>query len=158
NAALGNGRRDAGQTNVSSTKNHNGGDLPSPDRKSSTQFPGGKVVARVLTDDAGRFDFPNLKPGAYQLRAQVLGGVAWCDAGRIFFASSGLRAEEVARLKEIEFRLAPFKKGHWTVYDYRNGLPSTHVRKLWVDPEGVLWVATMGGVSRFDGNQFVNLT
>ena len=125
-----------------------------PDR-----FPPGTVVARVLTDETGHFDFPGLKPGPYQLRAQVIGGGAWCDGGRIFFPRPGMPEAEFNRLKSIDFRLAPFKKGSWTTYDSSQGLPSNEIRKFWYDAEdGSLWIATMGGVSRFDGQEFVNLT
>ena len=34
----------------------------------------GEVVATVLSDEAGKYQFINLKPGPYQLRCQVLGG------------------------------------------------------------------------------------
>jgi len=123
------------------------------------QFPPGTVVARVLTDENGHFDFPNPKPGGYQLRAQVIGGWAWCDGGRIFFPRAGLPEAEFTRLKSIDFRLAPFKKGFWTTYDSSQGLPSNEIRKFWYDADdGSLWIATMGGVSRFDGKEFVNLT
>ena len=37
----------------------------------------GTVVATLLTKDDGSFDFPNLRPGVYQLRCQVPGGRAW---------------------------------------------------------------------------------
>jgi len=115
------------------------------------QLPAGTVVARVLTDENGAFDFPNLKPGAYQLRAHVLGGKTWCDGGKIFRLRSEMPEAEITQLKTIPFQLAPFKKGYWTKYDAQSGLPSNHIRKFWVDPDGLLWVATMGGVSRFDG-------
>ena len=52
-----------------------------------SQFPAGTVVATVLTDEQGNFKFPNVKPGAYQVRAQIPGGRAWFDAGRILYAN-----------------------------------------------------------------------
>ena len=126
---------------------------------SPDQFPPGTVVARVLTDETGHFDFPGLKPGAYQLRAQVIGGWAWCEGGKIFFPRAGMPEAEFSRLKSIDFRLAPFKKGFWTTYDSSQGLPSNEIRKFWYNADdGSLWIATMGGVSRFDGQEFVNLT
>jgi streptogramin lyase len=52
----------------------------------------------------------------------------------------------------------PFKKGHWTTYNTSDGLPSNSIRKLWYDVEdGSLWIATSGGVSRFDGKEFTSL-
>jgi signal transduction histidine kinase/ligand-binding sensor domain-containing protein/DNA-binding response OmpR family regulator len=140
-----------------------GRDVPIAPRRAEdsppSQFPTGKVVARMQTDEAGHFDFPNLKPGGYQLRAQVIGGTAWCDGGKIFFARSDLPDAERARLRSIEFRLAPFKKGHWRTYNSSDGLPSNEIAKFWFDSEdGSLWIATKGGVSRFDGKEFTNLT
>jgi signal transduction histidine kinase/DNA-binding response OmpR family regulator/ligand-binding sensor domain-containing protein/protocatechuate 3,4-dioxygenase beta subunit len=124
-----------------------------------TQFPSGTVVERVLTDENGNFSFKNVKPGAYQLRAQVLGGSVWCDNGRIYFTRSEMPEAEFARLRSINFQIAPFKKGFWTTYDSSQGLPSNEIRKFWYDAsDGSLWIATMGGVSRFDGKEFVNLT
>jgi signal transduction histidine kinase/ligand-binding sensor domain-containing protein/CheY-like chemotaxis protein len=122
-------------------------------------FPAGTVVARTLTDEAGAFRFANVKPGAYQLRAQVVDGKAWFDAGRILYALDDTTNAERAGLKSIEFHLAPFKKGYWKTYNTSDGLPSNDVNKFWFDPEdGSLWIATTGGVSRFDGKEFSNLT
>src|SRR5439155_24503650 len=40
-----------------------------------------------------------------------------------------------------------------------HGLPSNTIHKFWFDSEdGSLWIATAGGVSRFDGKEFTNLT
>lgn len=123
------------------------------------QFPAGEIVKRTLTDENGHFEFAKLEPGAYQLRAQVLAGEVWLDAGRIFYVQVDLSAQERAELRSLEFKVAPFKKGHWTTYSSRDGLPSNHIRKFWVDAtDGSLWIATGGGVSRFDGHEFVNLT
>jgi streptogramin lyase len=125
----------------------------------SEAFPEGTVIARVLTDENGAFDFVNVKPGGYQLRAQVLGGKAWYDGGRILYLQSDPSSKETESIKVIDFRLAPFKKGHWRSYDSSNGLPSNEIRKFWYDEsDGSLWIATKGGVSRFDGKEFTNLT
>jgi hypothetical protein len=124
----------------------------------ATNFPGGQVVTRVLTDDQGKFRFPNVRPGRYQVRAQMLGGKQWFDGGRIMYASADVPDAERASMQSLEFRIAPFKKGHWTPYDSSSGLPPFAIRKLDLDPEGVLWIATLGGVCRFDGNDFVTLT
>jgi signal transduction histidine kinase/ligand-binding sensor domain-containing protein len=42
---------------------------------------------------------------------------------------------------------------HYTAAD---GLPQDHVQKLAADDEGFLWIATAAGLSRFDGQRFVN--
>jgi signal transduction histidine kinase/ligand-binding sensor domain-containing protein len=124
----------------------------------SPVFPTGRVVAKTLTDATGAFEFHDLAPGRYQLRAHVLGGREWHDAGRILYVQPDLPERDKARLESITFSLAPFKKGHWRTYTTRDGLPSNHVRKLWIAPDGALWIATRAGVSRFDGHSFKNLT
>jgi len=131
--------------------------IPSSNARRLTGFPHGMVVAKTLTDENGLFDFL-VEPGAYQLRAEVMKGRAWFDAGRILYARADLPQAEKASLRALEFRLAPFKKGHWTTWNSVNGLPSNEIRRFWVDPDGVLWIATTGGISRFDGAEFVNLT
>ena len=125
----------------------------------ASQFPSGTFAERTVTDDNGEFDFKNLKPGDYQLRAQVIGGQVWYDLGHILFPRADMPDSEFARLKSLSFQIAPFKKGVWTSFDSSQGLPSNEIRKFWYDAEdGSLWIATMGGVSRFDGKEFVNLT
>jgi ligand-binding sensor domain-containing protein len=127
-------------------------------RSVASQFPPGTVVARVLTDENGSFDFPNLKPGAYQLRAQVPGGANWFESGRVFFTSPDMPGTELARLKSIEFRLAPFKKGRWTKYTSLDGLPMNATGRTILDADGTQWIGCAMGLAHFDGRQFVNLT
>jgi len=43
----------------------------------------------------------------------------------------------------------------WTVAD---GLVDDRVEDLWEDREGILWIATLGGISRFEGSRFHNYT
>jgi signal transduction histidine kinase/DNA-binding response OmpR family regulator/ligand-binding sensor domain-containing protein len=45
-----------------------------------------------------------------------------------------------------------------TRYTTADGLIDDHVTALWSDPDGVLWIGTENGVSRFDGQSFVNYT
>src|SRR5262245_24053207 len=60
-----------------------------PVTAAATQYPAGTVVTRVLTDEFGNFDFANVQPGRYQLRAQVLHEQAWYQAGGILLAEGG---------------------------------------------------------------------
>ena len=41
----------------------------------------------------------------------------------------------------------------WT---FNDGLPSNHVNAIAQGPEGFLWIATVSGLTRFDGNEFKN--
>ncbi len=43
-------------------------------------------------------------------------------------------------------------------YDVRSGLTHSQVRSLAQDKHGYLWVGTLGGLSRFDGREFVQYT
>lgn len=44
------------------------------------------------------------------------------------------------------------------VYNSSNGLPSSTVFEVIQDRDGFIWIATLGGVSRFDGERFTNFT
>ncbi len=48
-------------------------------------------------------------------------------------------------------KAAQYSIGHWGL---RDGLPQSQVNALHQDEEGLLWVATMGGLARFDGILF----
>jgi len=70
-----------------------------------------------------------------------------------------LRVEPNKTLANIDFRVAPFKKGTWRNYATLDGLPANAIKDIYCDPDGVLWFATDGGgVSRYDGKEFVNFT
>src|ERR1700747_318408 len=43
-------------------------------------------------------------------------------------------------------------------YTTKNGLANSIVNHIFLDSHGYLWFATQGGVSRFDGKNFVNYT
>ena len=58
----------------------------------------------------------------------------------------------------IDFRFAPFKKGTWKSYTTLDGLPHHWLEAIHRTPDGVLWFGTSGGVSRYDGKEFVNFT
>jgi len=120
----------------------------------------GKVIDTVLSDESGRYRFVNLKPGAYQVRCQVLGGYVYYgeEAGEQG-DDDILRVEQGGTLKNIDFRFAPFKKGTWKTYTYLDGLASNNqVWSIHSDTDGILWFGTGSGVSRYDGKRFINFT
>ena len=122
------------------------------------QFPAGAVVDTVVTDEQGNFKFPNVKPGVYQVRAHIPGGRAWLDAGRVLYVNPEASDAERARLANLDFRLAPFIHGHWKRFGVADGLPSAQVFRVMFAQDGAAWFATSGGISRFDGYEFSNLT
>jgi len=50
------------------------------------------------------------------------------------------------------------RTGLWQTYSIADGLPSSHISHIMQDTRGYLWLATDGGLCRFDGEQFVIYT
>jgi hypothetical protein len=70
-----------------------------------------------------------------------------------------LQVERDKTLENIDFRFAPFKKGVWRIFTTLDGLAHGVVTDIYRDPANVMWIATEeGGISRYDGKEFVNLT
>jgi signal transduction histidine kinase/ligand-binding sensor domain-containing protein/DNA-binding response OmpR family regulator len=70
-----------------------------------------------------------------------------------------LQVEKGQTFAGIDFRISDFKKGTWRNYHYFDGLQDTHINSIYVDPNGIMWFGTYsGGVSRFDGKEFVTFT
>ena len=59
-------------------------------------------------------------------------------------------------LRNVEFRLQPFKKGTWRTFTTEQGLPNNEVKKIVEGADGGLWISTDAGVCYFDGNTFQN--
>ncbi|MRR39015.1 hypothetical protein EG829_31085, partial [bacterium] len=113
------------------------------------------VVATALTDAEGNFRFGNVKPGIYQLRAQVPGGRFWLDAGALHYALTELPDADRQKLANLDLRLAPFKKGRWKKYSGADGLPGNILGSLSFGPDDALWIGSLRGLTRFDGKEFV---
>ena len=122
----------------------------------------GKVIATTLSDNSGRYRFVNLEAGSYQVRCQVLGGYVYYratesamedDLGDILHIQNG------KTLANVDFHFAEFKKGTWRSYTSLDGLAFDVIHSIDGTPDGIIWFATEGGgVSRYDGKEFVNLT
>ncbi|HEV2210693.1 MAG TPA: response regulator [Verrucomicrobiae bacterium] len=134
--------------------------LPKRTRSNRESFPPGTVVAAVLTQDDGSFDFANLRPGVYQLRCQIPGGRAWFKAGHPLYLEPNISETEIAKLKSLQWPIAPFRKGRWTRFGVLDGLSANRTGRLIFTPQGRLWLNTGGGggLSRFDGREFFNFT
>jgi len=124
----------------------------------------GKTIATALSDEDGKYQFINLKPGRYQVRCQVLDGYVYYGENRTSkpissstYSPINLQVKQGKSLKNIDFRFAPFKKGSWKNYGYLDGLMSSTIKAIYRDPNGILWFGTDGGgLLRYDGKTFVN--
>ena len=122
------------------------------------QFPAGTVVDTVLTDEQGNFKFPIVKPGAYQVRAQIPGGRAWYEAGRILFADPDATEAARAGLTNLDLRVAPFSKGRWKKFGVLDGLRANLTGRNLFTSDGALWNHAVLGLARFDGREFLILS
>ena len=121
------------------------------------------AVATALSDGNGKYRLINLRSGRYLLRCYTLGGYVYYKWGKSMpvgmSQATSLRVEYGKTIANINFRFAPFKKGTWRNYDTLDGLAHNAVMDIYCDPDGVMWFATDGGgVSRYDGEEFMNLT
>ena len=108
--------------------------------------------ATTLSDNRGQYKFINLRTGRYQLRCHTL-KTQREDPNKI------VSVVTQNRLENVDFRFPPFKRGTWKHYTYLDGLGNNNVRPIYQDREGFLWFGTYnGGVSRYDGEAFVNFT
>ena len=119
------------------------------------------VVATTLSSKTGKYQFVNLKPGRYQVRCHTLNGyVYYREVENSAVAGSHAKTlylKPGRTLSGIDFRFAPFKKGRWKNYTVLDGLVNNSVRVIHRAPDGVMWFGTHGGISRYDGTEFVNL-
>jgi ligand-binding sensor domain-containing protein len=67
--------------------------------------------------------------------------------------------------KFLAFRGAAHRRSGWSLsaqqtvyfksYTTQEGLPAGTITGLWDDPKGFLWLLSENGLSRFDGNEFI---
>ena len=136
----------------------------------------GEVVNTTLSDGQGRYRFINLEPGLYRMRCQMLNGYVYYqsahDASHVTSyepqdkrsltdkdAGDLLRVERGRTLENIDLRFPLFKKGTWRTITHFDGLANNHVLAVYQDSHGMMWFGTRGGgISRYDGREFVNST
>ena len=123
----------------------------------------GKVVAAVLSDEKGHFQFVNLKPGRYQVRCQTPNGYRYCRPAAGQATAQGLLpveedpvilVEDGKSVSGLDARFAAFKKGVWRHYDTLDGVPNSRVQSVEHVPGGGLWLQTGAGLGYFDGLRF----
>jgi len=113
-------------------------------------------IVTVLSDAKGGFRFRHLDSGRYQVRCHILGGVT--NSEPVIIEENLQSAGYPPQL--VDFHVAPFKKGTWRTYKTRDGLLSNQTFKIFpdLDGTGMLWLATGGGLCRFDGKDSINFS
>ncbi|MBI1925430.1 carboxypeptidase regulatory-like domain-containing protein [Candidatus Poribacteria bacterium] len=106
------------------------------------------VVQTVLSDENGKYQFVNLKSGAYQVRCYTTKGYTYYQQGAV------LAYQRDRPIRNIDFHVAPFKAGVWRNYTVFDGLAANGVRAIESDADGRVWFGTSGGLCRFDGETF----
>ena len=123
----------------------------------------GKVVASVLSDEKGQYQFVNLKPGWYQVRCQTPNGYHYClpTAGGTppqdllpGQEPAPILVAEGKPVRNLDAWFAAYKKGVWRHYDTLDGLPNNRVLAVAYVPGGGLWLQTIGGLGYYDGLRF----
>ena len=112
---------------------------------------GSQKRTTTRSDSRGRFQFTNLIAGSYQIRCHT-----WdTHDGNLNTIVHVDRQSPV----NIDFHFPPFKHGTWKHYTYLDGLGQNRVWTIFQDRDGFLWFGTDGGgISRYDGDKFVNFT
>jgi len=121
-----------------------------PGEEGSLTTPGLEEAA--LTDSAGKYHFSNLAAGRdYKVRIHLP------DRHVEYNNGQPLRVES-RRTVTADFQVAPFRKGRWKTYSVADGIPDGRVFDLQFTRDGMLWLATAGGISRFNGFEFENFS
>ena len=107
------------------------------------------TLTATTTNTSENYRFPNLRPGDYKIMLHVPDARLAYHGGEIVHVAPG-------KTVTANFQVAPFRKGRWRRYSAANGLPDSRVRDFQFAPDGTLWLATLNGVSRFDGLTFTN--
>jgi signal transduction histidine kinase/DNA-binding response OmpR family regulator/ligand-binding sensor domain-containing protein len=124
-------------------------DAPAPEagKLATPGLVGTTLTTAATTNASEAYHFANLRPGDYRVRIHLPEGQLEYHQGEALHVAPG-------KTVTADFQVAPFRKGRWRRYSTANGLPSARVWDLHFTPDGVLWLATQNGVSRFDGLNF----
>ncbi|HXP62282.1 MAG TPA: response regulator [Dongiaceae bacterium] len=122
---------------------------PEPGRLATPGLVATTFTTAATTNDSESYHFARLRPGDYRVRIHVPDARIEYHEGEVLHVAPG-------KTVTADFQVAPFRKGRWRRYSTANGLPATRVYDLQFTPDGMLWLATPSGVSRFDGLKFTN--
>lgn len=122
-----------------------------------------RVEAAVRTDDAGRYHFVNLREGDYRVRCLAQGRLVYHSSGTNDASSAAtasiVRVDSKGAGEPIDFRIGGGQSGHWSTFDFMDGLPGDNVLCMAQDRDGYLWIGMeYSGAARFDGKEFISLT
>ena len=131
------------------------------------------IAATTWSDSVGKYRFVNLKPGPYQVRC-------YTGSKYIYYGSPSrplserqpsnsqiapnrrdgqiLHVEDNKTLAGFDLRIPAFKTGTWKTYDHFDGLAANRVVVIHRAADGIMWFGTNRGISRYDGQTFVNFT
>jgi signal transduction histidine kinase/ligand-binding sensor domain-containing protein/CheY-like chemotaxis protein len=109
----------------------------------------------VLSDTNGNFQFVNLRPGRYQLRAHGARGYVYPEGEK---NSDSSPAFEVApgRVNDgVRFVFPEAKKGVWTSLRVKKGMLDLSLSAVHRTPDGMLWIGTNPrALYGYDGVEF----
>lgn len=125
------------------------------------------VASTVVSGSDGKYRFVNLRSGEYRLRCQVIDGyIYYQDTDETLImtpyeSDTGdegdiLTVEQLQTVSDINFHFAPFKKGVWKTHTYLDGLAGEQVSSTCIPSDGTIWIGTHGGISRYDGKEFIS--
>ncbi len=114
----------------------------------SFAYPG--VIEEVWTNAEGKYRFDHLREEEFNVRIHLPQQIHQHPEGPFLLADEGSI--------EADFHAAPFRKGNWKLYTVAHGLPNQRIYDLEFSQDGVLWLATLGGLVSFDGREFTRYT
>jgi hypothetical protein len=114
-----------------------------------------EVLDSSITDAKGRFEFTHLPSTRCQVRCYTPSGYIY-DPHEIQIGARSAATNDEPVL--LSFKIIPFKRRAWKYFTYNSGLVNDSIRRILIASDGLVWIASMGGVSKYDGRRFVNYT
>ena len=102
----------------------------------------------VWLDESGEIKIQHARPGDVEVLIHL-------PSGQLRHSGGSIHVEPGSQ-HELEFTVAPFRKGELRRFSASDGLPDNSVFDIEFDENGRMWLATLGGLTRFDGAQFVS--
>jgi signal transduction histidine kinase len=114
-----------------------------------------EVIDSAVTDAKGDFRFANLPQEWCRVRCYAPTGFVYHPQPvKLGPAPEPAQAPPAS----LRFQLPSPKPGGWRYYNYANGLADNGIHRIVATPGGTVWIATLGGVSRFERGRWLNFT